>query len=181
MNGIQVYPHPLEHPEVEGFLRGLVESKHDPLNRMLFADWLEEHGYNNAATGQRWAAKEKRAPFNDMGKGSFDDDPSNPSNGWYLGPRDLSNYNYEYNESLLPPAFFNAHQRLHTSYISPIHPEHMRTNPDSVMGLVPESDDPMLEHERNFLSASHKAAYSLNGDPIGTHRTNVPHNDQGEA
>lgn len=52
----------LEHPEHIAFLKQLAESP-DPLVRMQFADKLDEHGFPNAAAGQRWAARYGKSPM----------------------------------------------------------------------------------------------------------------------
>jgi hypothetical protein len=61
--GLDFYENPADHPGAQPFLKGLAENP-DPLSRMMFADWLSEHGYDNAAQGQRWAAKHARRPNN---------------------------------------------------------------------------------------------------------------------
>jgi uncharacterized protein (TIGR02996 family) len=49
--------------DAEPFLRAIVDRPGDPLPRLIFADWLEEHGLDAEAAGQRWAAKHGHYPL----------------------------------------------------------------------------------------------------------------------
>jgi uncharacterized protein (TIGR02996 family) len=52
-------------PDAEAFLAAVAESPEDAERRLVFADWLEEHGLPGAARAQRWLAagnKPRRDP-----------------------------------------------------------------------------------------------------------------------
>ena len=49
-------------PEREAFLRAIAEDRYDEAARRIYADWLEEHGYDDEALVQRrWTAQKQRA------------------------------------------------------------------------------------------------------------------------
>jgi hypothetical protein len=52
----------LKHPNTVGLLKAIAGSPGDPLPRHLLADHAEEHGFDNVAKGQRWAAKHGKQP-----------------------------------------------------------------------------------------------------------------------
>jgi uncharacterized protein (TIGR02996 family) len=56
------YANPADDPEAHAFLRSLAAKPGDQLPRLIFADWLEDRGYHNAAAGQRWAADKGKYP-----------------------------------------------------------------------------------------------------------------------
>ena len=51
-----------KEPEKIAFLKALKENKYDKTTRLVFADWLEDHGYDDEATLQReWTEKYQKA------------------------------------------------------------------------------------------------------------------------
>ena len=49
-------PAPPRRDDVMPFLRAIVDRPTDNLPRLIFSDWLEEHGYEEAAFMERWRA-----------------------------------------------------------------------------------------------------------------------------
>lgn len=48
-----------EHPQGAAFLAALAEDRYDAVTRRVFADWLEENGYDDEAVVQREWTREK--------------------------------------------------------------------------------------------------------------------------
>jgi uncharacterized protein (TIGR02996 family) len=147
------FPDPGSHPDAEGFLRALALSdKPDPLTRLQFADWLDEHGYDRAAQAQRWAARMKKSPEK---RGVVDAHGITSSGGWYNAGRPatrplndgsfrevarrLINHLPEY----LPNVFFSVHNNLWNDW--------------------GESDP--LGPERNFTDAGNRVGWTEEGEP----------------
>jgi uncharacterized protein (TIGR02996 family) len=49
--------------DVAPFLRAIADRTGDPLPRLIFSDWLEEHGFDRLAFWQRRAANAPSCPY----------------------------------------------------------------------------------------------------------------------
>jgi uncharacterized protein (TIGR02996 family) len=159
MAGIETYPDPSDHPEVNGggdpdtgWLASLAKNGHDSLTRLIFSDWLREHGYENAANGQAKAASLNARPLepNHKGiRGFF------PGGGWFTDngiPFDGNmRPSASFNRNRLPPAYFYNHPELH--------------NIIGHRGDPPTYKTP-TEQEAAFLTAAHKTPHDENGEPM---------------
>jgi uncharacterized protein (TIGR02996 family) len=169
------YDNPADDPAAEPFLRRLADSGGDPLHRQVFADWLDESGYANAAAGQRWAAKHGKAP----GTTETVHDPATGNvvraarGGWLMGGSENTHTGYAHVHGRstlaepnrrLPAAFFDTEgatggeQRLYRSRL-------FRSGPDP------------FSHEHAFLDASHRLSYHPDtGEPLapGTDEWSLP-------
>lgn len=162
-----VYADPTDHPEVEGFLRHLAENGADNLSKSVFGDWLDEHGYENAAHGMRWAANHDKRP----------EEPARESglmSGWY-GP----GINGPLTPHQLPRAILTSHpgnvsyqEGQQGPYASgPMLSNYRHAGPDR-----------MMHHWKDYLQAVHNAPFDENGDLLSKyppghrlHNTDLAH------
>jgi uncharacterized protein (TIGR02996 family) len=137
-----LYDNPADDRGTEPFLRAIAAAPGDPLPRLQFADWLEEHGYHNAGQGQRWAAKHGKVPR-----------PAGPTSmvdgGWFV-PR------------------IGAEQRevdpLKVHVLPYVY--HVNSAPDLSLGFGRRSP---AEHERAFLAAAHNTPHDDKSNPISNY------------
>lgn len=151
-----LYDNPADDPEAEGFLRKLAESKGDPLHRLIFADWLDDNGYDGAAHGQRWAAKYRKAPK-----------VATPEEGYYVGGWDKDRSNQSHAHDHDPE---NPHQlpRVFTK-LSPLEPlKHGGVNNHAYLNAYGGTDPAVgsLHNERHFLGRSHELGWDEGGEPF---------------
>jgi uncharacterized protein (TIGR02996 family) len=153
--------------EAEKFLKSIVagHDKRDQLPRLIFADWLDETGYPNAASGQRWLAKNNKTP-----KTPQHDDPIRPGvqRGWHMGGR-----MHMHGNSLLPEQFYwhapatvrrndnrsswgkgtihGGGELYHTGFIGephdPLHYERVVLDRSNSMKWHPETGEPLFNHD----------------------------------
>jgi uncharacterized protein (TIGR02996 family) len=145
------YANPADDPEAHPFLKAIASSNGNSLPRLVFADWLEEHGYHNAAAGQRWAAKHGKSPA-PIGPGG--------AGGWIVGGIHATHTGHQspahlspYNRGTLPLHFFQTEgdadwhrSKLFNKTVTPeektFHPEHA------------------------FLDATHRIDWNEHGEPV---------------
>jgi uncharacterized protein (TIGR02996 family) len=103
--GVDFYENPVDHPDVQkNWVPALRKNPNDNLTKMMFADWLSEHGYDNAAHGMRWAAKYGKQPYTvTRGEGNYAGGFSRPAN-----PHALTTYHNPAVSHELPLVFHRA-------------------------------------------------------------------------
>jgi uncharacterized protein (TIGR02996 family) len=131
-----VWRHNGHRDEAEKFLKAIAANPGDGLHRHIFADWLEENGYDNASKGQRWAAA----------NGKY----AHPVSGWFA-----SSPGQEDDAHLLPRHMFHASGPaspgvlLHRQGVggTPLYedpePEHAFLQASNNLDWHPETGEPM--------------------------------------
>jgi hypothetical protein len=141
----------LKHPNTVGLLKAVSQSPGDGLPRLMLADHATEYGFDNIAAGQRWAAKNKKAPHIGHTLGG--------AGGWFphFG-RDRHGHTPTYpaqSEGRHLPHFFGEAGGYQRWTDSPLFTRNSY------------SDDDLPTHEADFLSASHHLDWHPEtGEPI---------------
>jgi uncharacterized protein (TIGR02996 family) len=140
-------PNPADHPDAVPFLRSIAASGGDPLSRLVFSDWLEEHGYHNAAAGQRWAAANNKRP----------EHPNLSLGGWYTPSRSGFPDRVNIDDHILPHVYHDA-----------LHPT------GNVLGAlhlsIRDPQERVTHFERLFLDAAHRVPHDEDNNPVSQYR-----------
>jgi uncharacterized protein (TIGR02996 family) len=154
---------PLDRDRVEAFLKSIASAPGNGVPRLMFSDYLDEHGFTNAAAGQRWAAREGKRPM-PAGHRLTDNGPPNPG-GWY--PRShfssslmaaTGTFDAAQPHILPHPLFYEKHP--HGYFLE-------RTRPGESVSIANRDGRDPLANEADFLHASHNTGWHPEtGEPI---------------
>lgn len=79
--------------EIIAFEQALDTAPDDWTTRLVYADWLEEHGDNDLASAQRWMAERELAPKLEPAGGNWGPAGFNPANyEWHWWPEAWMNF-----------------------------------------------------------------------------------------
>jgi uncharacterized protein (TIGR02996 family) len=166
--------------EAMKFIKRITENPGDGLHRLIFADWLDENGYTSAAHGQRWAAKHGKAPARPVGDANFSGWAQAPWRSHSYGPPRWRHTSHSQDPHTSAPHYLPEEFRLldytpipqssyHRDYGIPV--RYTANHP-----VFTHREDNPMQHEQNFLSASHDLFWNESGEPENSQKDVDDHN-----
>ena len=108
------------HPEEAGFLEAIAANPQDGTHRVVYADWLEEHSFEDEAFVQRWMGRTGFRPYRRTTTGKTPqgtDREVREQYRWAWYPHGLLTGPKAPPYALLPRALYTAIERSHNEHI----------------------------------------------------------------